>query len=98
MGKIYHFSALEILSDELITFVNSKDDITDEDKKMFKQFIRDADLVKFAKQNLSDEQNQTYRKWIGDFVEHIKPLDLPEDDTSKVDEVTGEQYKKWDNS
>lgn len=98
IGKIYQFSALEILSDELITFIQSKADIIDQDKDVFKQFIQSTDLVKFAQQNLSEEQNELYRKWIREFVERIKPIDLPENDTSSVDQVTGEQYKKWDNS
>lgn len=99
IGKVYKFSALELLSDDIIQVIENKDEINSEDKKQFKQFMFDADLAKFAKQEFSEEKNTTYRQWIGEFVEHIKPVDLPENDLSKKeDQITGEQYKKWDNS
>ena len=99
VGKVYHFSALELLSDDVINTIQNKDDIKAEDKKQFKQFMFDADLAKFAKQEFSEDKNIAYRQWIGEFVEQIKPVDLPENDLSKKeDQVTGEKYKKWDNS
>ena len=98
IGKVYQFSALELLSDDTINFINKKEDIKEEDKTTFRQFLYDSDLVKFAKQELSDDKNSTYRKWVGEFVERIKPLDIPEDDTASEDKVTGEKYRKWDNS
>lgn len=98
IGKVYNFSALEILSDDLAKTIENREDIIAEDKEIFRKFLFDSDLVKFAKQELNDEKNTTYRKWVEEFVERIKPLDLPENDTATEDKVTGEKYKKWDNS
>ncbi|MBQ0148444.1 MAG: hypothetical protein KBS93_08385 [Flavobacteriaceae bacterium] len=98
IGKVYSVSALELLSDDLVQFITKKTDILEEDKIEFKKFLFDADLAKFAKQEFDDQKNQTYRKWVGEFVERIKPLNLPENDTATEDDVTGEKYKKWDNS
>lgn len=96
IGKVYHFSALELLSDDTMNEVAKKEDVLVEDKKILKEFLRDADLAKFAKQEFHNDKNTNYRTWIGEFVERIKPLDLPENETE--DKITGEKYKKWDNS
>ena len=98
VGKVYQFSALEILSDDLSQIIEKREDVTSNDKENFRKFLFDSDLVKFAKQELNDEKNAAYRKWVEEFVERIKPLDLPEDDTATEDKLTGEKYKKWDNS
>lgn len=98
IGKVYAVNALELLSDDLYQYVAQKEDILTEDKNRFKQFLFDADLAKFAKQEFEEQKNQSYRKWMGEFVERIKPLNLPENDTATEDDVTGEKYKKWDNS
>lgn len=98
VGKVYQFSALELLSDDLILFISQQDDIKDDTKKNFKQFMFDADLAKFAQQEFDEAKNTTYRKWVEEFVEQIKPIDLPENISNTVDQVTGENYKKWDNS
>ena len=99
LGKIYNFSALELLSDDVINYITKRDDIKEEDKILFKKFMFDADLAKFAKQEFTEDKNLMYRKWLQEFVERIKPIDLPENDLpSKEDKTTGELYKKWDNS
>jgi len=98
VGKVYHFSALELLSDDIIKYIYDKDDIKTEDKTQFKQFMFDADLAKFAKQEYQEDKNNAYRKWVGEFVERIKPLDLPVNETNSEDKITGDKYKKWDNS
>lgn len=98
VGKVYQFSALELLSDDVIQVVEKRDDVTAEDKTMFKKFMFDADLAKFAKQEFDEPKNVEYRKWVGEFVERIKPLDIPEEENETEDKVTGEKYRKWDNS
>lgn len=98
IGKVYQFSALEVLSDDLVRYIQQKEDVLDADKVQLKSFLFDADLVKFAKQELSDDKHAHYRQWVEEFVERIKPLDIPEDDLATEDKVTGEKYKKWDNS
>ncbi|WP_322971432.1 hypothetical protein [Faecalibacter sp. LW9] len=98
IGKVYQFSALEVLSDDLIQYIQQKEDVLTEDKHKLKAFLFDADLVKFAKHELPEEKHQDYRQWIAEFVERIKPLDIPVEDLATEDSVTGEKYKKWDNS
>jgi hypothetical protein len=99
IGKVYNFSALELLSDDVVNYITKKEEIKDEDKNLFKKFMFDADLAKFAKQEFNEDKNIMYRKWLGEFVERIKPIDIPENDSaSKEDKTTGELYKKWDNS
>ena len=98
IGKVYNFSALEVLSDDLVQFVHQKDEVLEDDKSRLKAFLFDADLVKFAKHELSEDKHQQYRQWVEEFVERIKPLDIPVEDLATEDSVTGEKYKKWDNS
>ena len=98
LGRVYHFSALEILSDDLVKYVALKPDILPEDVQKFKQFLFDADLVKFAKQEFDDSTNETHRKWMEEFVDRVKPLDIPENEDLKKDVVTGEKYKQFNNN
>ncbi len=98
LGRIYHFSALEILSDDLVRYVATKPDILPEDVQKFKQFLFDADLVKFAKQQFDDPTNETHRKWVEEFVDRVKPLEIPENEDLKKDQVTGEKYKQFNNN
>ena len=98
LGRIYQFSALEILSDDLVKYVAQKPDILPEDVQKFKQFLFDADLVKFAKQEFDDSTNETHRKWMEECVDRVKPLDIPENEDLKKDVVTGEKYKQFNNN
>ena len=98
LGRVYNFSALEILSDDLVKYISTKQDILPEDIQKFKQFLYDADLVKFAKQQFNDSTNNMYRNWIEEFVERTKPLEIPENADLKKDIVTGEKYKQFNNN
>ena len=98
LGRIYQFSALEILSDDLVRYIALKQDILPEDVQKFKQFLYDADLVKFAKQEFDAPTNETHRKWVEEFVDRVKPLEIPENEDLKKDQVTGEQYKQFNNN
>lgn len=96
VGRIYNFSAMELLSEDVLKEVDVKEDILDEDKKQLRHFFFDADLVKFAKHRVDDESSTAYRQWIAEFAERVKPLDIPENEVE--DKVTGEKYHKFDNS
>mgnify|MGYP003414325983 CR=1 FL=1 len=98
LGRVYNFSALEILSDDLVKFISEKPDILPEDIQQLKQFLFDADLVKFAKQQFENPINETHRNWVDGFVERIKPLEIPEKEEAKTDVVTGEKYKQFNNN
>ena len=98
LGRIYNFSALEILSDDLVKYVATKPDVLPEDVQKFKQFLFDADLVKFAKQEFDEPTNTSHRNWVDEFVDRVKPLEIPENDDLKKDQVTGEKYKQFNNN
>ena len=98
LGRVYHFSALEILSDELVMYISSKEDILPEDNQKLKEFLFDADLVKFAKQEFDQPKNELNRKWVEEFIDRVKPLEIPENGDLKKDEVTGENYKQFNNN
>lgn len=98
LGRVYNFSALEILSDDLVKYIATKQDILPEDIQKFKQFLFDADLVKFAKQEFDEPINTTHRNWIDEFVERVKPLEIPENEDLQKDQVTGEKYKQFNNN
>lgn len=98
LGRVYNFSALELLSDDLVRFISEKEDILPEDIQQFKRFLFDSDLVKFAKQTIDDSKSETYRKWVEEFVDRVKPLEIPQNEDLKKDQVTGENYKQFDNN
>lgn len=98
LGRVYNFSALEILSDDLVKYIATKPDILPEDTQKFKQFLCDADLVKFAKQEFDESTNKTHRNWVDEFVERVKPLEIPENEDLQKDQVTGEKYKQFNNN
>lgn len=94
IGRVYGFSAKELLSDEVVTEVAKKEDVLQDDVRDLKQFLYNADLVKFAKQTLNDDQNMDYRKWVESFVNRIKPIDIPQNKDLDQDEITGENFRK----
>ncbi|MGV0756003.1 BatD family protein [Empedobacter brevis] len=98
LGRVYHFSALEILSDDLVKYTATKQDILPEDVQKFKQFLFDADLVKFAKQQFDDSTTSLHRNWMEEFIERVKPLEIPENKDLQKDHVTGEKYKQFNNN
>ncbi|WP_413533431.1 BatD family protein [Empedobacter brevis] len=98
LGRVYHFSALELLSEDLVKYIGTKQDILPDDIEKFKQFLFDADLVKFAKQKFDDSTTNLHRNWMEEFVERVKPLEIPENEDLKKDTVTGEKYKQFNNN
>ncbi|MCA4808750.1 hypothetical protein IF128_03155 [Empedobacter stercoris] len=98
LGRVYNFSALEILSDDLVKYIATKQDVLPDDVQKFKQFLFDADLVKFAKQEFDDSTNNMNRNWVDEFVERIKPIEIPENEDLYKDQVTGEKYKQFNNN
>lgn len=92
IGRVYDFSSLELLSDDLIDYFRKTTHLEKEDVNKLKAFLYDSDLVKFAKARPSAEKHIYYRKWAEDLIEKIKPLDL-EDET--VQEIKpNEKFRK----
>lgn len=92
MGRVYHFSSLELLSDDLVDHFKKSDQLTSEDVQKLKEFLFDSDLVKFAKAIPEKEKHEYYRNWVADLVEKIKPLEL-EDDSIQED-LPNLKYRK----
>ncbi len=55
-------------------------------------------LVKFAKQEFDEPTNISHRNWVDEFVDRVKPLEIPENEDLKKDQVTGEKYKQFNNN
>ena len=80
LGKVYHFSSLELLSDDLVDYFQKNTHLEKTEVDQLKEFLYESDLVKFAKAIPDETQNTRHRKWIEELVEKIKPFEL-EDET-----------------
>lgn len=92
LGRVYHFSSLELLSDDLVDHFKKSDQLTSEDVQKLKEFLFDSDLVKFAKAIPEKEKHEYYRNWVANLVEKIKPLELEDD--SVQEELPNLKYRK----
>lgn len=92
VGRVYNFSSLELLSDDLIGYFRKTTHLEKNDIEKLKEFLYDSDLVKFAKSEPDEHMHAFYRKWAEDLVEKIKPMEL-EDET--VPEIKpNEKFRK----
>lgn len=94
LGRVYDFSSLELLSDDLIDHFRKTDQLTPEDLGKLKEFLFDSDLVKFAKAIPEKEKHDYYRTWVAELVEKIKPLEIEDD--SVQEEIPNLKYRKWE--
>ncbi|MDX9704159.1 MAG: hypothetical protein RBT46_00430 [Weeksellaceae bacterium] len=86
LGRVYEFSSLELLSDDLIEYLKIQTTLEAEDILHLKQFLYDSDLVKYAKAIPEEEKHEFYRKWIGELVEKIKPIETETEYSLKPNE------------
>lgn len=92
IGRIYHFSSLELLSGDLVDYIRKSGHLQQEDIEKLREFLYDSDLVKFAKSAPDEQKHEFYRKWAEDFIEKTRPLEL-EDET--IQELKpNEKYRK----
>lgn len=92
LGRVFHFSSLELLSDDLIDYFRKTTHLEKEEIENLREFLYDSDLAKFAKTVPEKEKHDFYRKWVEDLIEKTKPLEL-EDET--VQELRpNEKYRK----
>jgi hypothetical protein len=92
LGRVYHFSSLELLSDDLVDYFRKTDQLTPEDLQKLKEFLFDSDLVKFAKAVPEKEKHDYYRNWVANLVDKIKPLELEDD--SVQEDLPNLNYRK----
>jgi len=92
LGRIYHFSSLELLSDDLVGYFNRTTHLEKDEIEKLKQFLFDSDLVKFAKAVLEEEKHEFYRKWAEELIEKTKPLELEDETVQEI--LPNEKYRK----
>lgn len=92
VGRVFHFSSLELLSDDLVNYFQKSTHLQKEDVEKLKEFLYDSDLVKFAKAVPDEQKHLFYRKWAEELIEKTKPMEL-EDET--IQELKhNERYRK----
>ncbi len=72
MDGIWGFGAMEMVSDDIIDNIKSKE-ISKELRKSTEDILRTADFVKFAKTKPLANDNATALKWAYDFIEQTMP-------------------------
>ncbi len=92
LGKVYHFSSLELLSDDLVDYFQKTTHLEKTEVDQLKEFLYESDLVKFAKAIPDETQNARHRKWVENLVERIKPLEIEEEPHLEL--KPNEKYRK----
>lgn len=76
LGRVYAFSSLELLSDDLIEYLKSKTDLRSKDIDNLKRFLHDSDLAKYAKTIPDKDKHNFYRNWAGELIERINAAEI----------------------
>lgn len=92
VGRVYNFSSLELLSDDLIEYFRKTTHLDKNDLDKLKEFLYDSDLVKFAKSEPDEHTHALYRKWAEDLIEKIKPLELEDESVPEI--KPNEKFRK----
>ena len=92
LGKVFHFSSLELLSDDLVDYFQKTTHLDKTQIDQLKQFLYESDLVKFAKAVPDENQHEFYRKWVEDLVEKVKPMELEDESVQEL--RPNEKYRK----
>lgn len=73
-ARRFDFPALALLSSDLPDYLYQKEHLNKDEKEEMTIFLKDADLVKYAK-NIPDEtKHQPYRLWVEHIVESTRPI------------------------
>lgn len=92
LGRVFEFSSLEMLSDDLIRYFNQTSHLNKEQVQQLKEFLYESDLAKFAKVIPEKEKHEFYRIWIENLIDQIKPIDIPEEELPEL--RPNEKYRK----
>lgn len=79
LGRVFNFSSLGLLSDDLVEYLRNSCEIENEEIKKLKEFLFYSDLVKYAKAIPEAHQHELYRKWVEDLIEKTKPIENEEE-------------------
>ena len=67
-----------MLKDDLPVYMQEKGYFTEGDRDELKQFLIDADQVKFAKSEIALKQSLVYREWIEKIINQTRPIEKEE--------------------
>lgn len=90
-SRRFDFSALALLSDDLAHVMQEKEALTKAEAAELAEFLKDADLVKYARIIPSEEKHTFYRKWIENIINKTRPI--LEEDVENVDTTLVEKEK-----
>lgn len=78
LGRVFNFSSMELLSDDLVEHFRNSDQLSAADTDRLKEFLFDSDLVKYAKAVPEADRHELYRKWAEALIERTKPAETEE--------------------
>ncbi|MDO5656070.1 MAG: hypothetical protein Q4G27_08025 [Flavobacteriaceae bacterium] len=70
----FDFPANALLSSDLPKFMYNKEFITDNERDELEIFLKETDLVKFARNIPDEEKHHQYRKWTEDLIYRTRPV------------------------
>lgn len=70
----FEFPALALLSGDLPLVMNQKEILTQKEASEFEDFLKDADLAKYARTIPAEEKHEQYRKWIESIIYKTRPI------------------------
>lgn len=73
-ARRFEFPAMALLSDDLPQQMLNKEYLNKEEANELKAFLKDADLVKFAKTLPKEEKHELYRKWVEKIIKRTRPI------------------------
>lgn len=93
----FDFPALALLSSDLPTIMKEKEILTIQEAAEFTDFLKDADLAKYARRIPSEDKHLAYRKWIESIIYKTRPI-LEDDLQEQIrDEDEKEKLRKINN-
>lgn len=76
LGRVYQFSSLELLTPELVNYLREHSNLDPEEINDLNAFLKDADLVKFAKLLPDENKHLAYRSQVEQWIEKSQSLDF----------------------
>ncbi len=83
LGRVFEFSSLELLSDDLVNHFKNTGQFDDKELAKLKEFLFDSDLAKYAKSVPEEHKHEMYRNWVGDLIEKLKPVEKEDENDAK---------------
>lgn len=94
-GRRFDFSALALLSEDLAVILLQKEILTRSESDILKDFLKDADLVKYARILPEEKKHAQYRNWVEEIIVKTRPV-LEEIQDQNPPEVDKGKLRKID--